>query len=1437
MKTISLHQAVQFDISRLFNGAIDVDWLVDDPNTAASVARSFVFHGSAYHGVAQTDVIETGHKLIDSASFVKETVQGLINGDANAFTLAIAGFGSGKSHMAVTLAELLETQDVAHRAVILKNLAQADAFIAEQVERILPEVEEKVLVITLNGMNNFDLASELLKQAKGKLQKCHLPTDALEGLRKRFEYAAKVLSTLNSDLLPTLFRALDLTDIQCVLRKLEDYDEQTYKQVHQFLSEIGIPLQAIGDETAKDVLTLLSTNYVGEGKPFKKILILFDEFGRYLEFATAHSHIAGSGALQQFYEGVQKNSTQLTFVGFIQYELKAYVQRLPIEFKNDITRFITRFQTSDKKYLSINLETLIANLLVKDSKEVLSNEVFLNTSFQQIQKWYPNAANHSLWHSPEMFKRVIGEGCWPLSPLAVWFLFHLSAGGQYLQQRSALALLKVALDMNRGYELSDEQPVLPVVRLWSEELQSEFQDVEEQTGRGAVMQSYVSVFEQHRQHLTSDDILLLRSIVMLSVTRLKATSKADAIEALQVFSGIRSTAFVRTRNTLEEELNVITWDDTFHQFDIVGDSVSKSQFMKFLRNKLASEYDLEQQEKLFIKKAEFFSEVLGDIACDFGSDNNIVPREWRYESRYTYWGLFVQMATNLIVPPLFGQKYNQVDVARGLVIYCYVPGNEDVNAVMQKSGEILRKIARDNGVIHLPVMLVLLHDQDGEIGRTIAELDVLENLSLQEQEMYSKIALMHRLKKEENLCASLKKVALERNYETTLKGDSPTRLSKLGDALFDKIYPKPLSFPFDGYHSARSNAAKDCRDLTRNILFNQNFTYSVVQSLPTQQRNRANNVLKNSWKVFNMDGSLASFPGLSSARSIVMEWEKLLQGTQKLNCGEALAIACSAPYSANIASAGLLFAIYVQTRRETTSLTQGDGLTVDFASLNDQLFEGNVFATKTLKNLTLYKVESSGSEWELLLNEWGNADSYVQIVELEERAIDLECRLKVPQTLGWKYNDLKRSAKDAKKKIDEADEKEDKAIKILESGAKKRDLSILSFGASLLQTCAQKKHKDPMWKPEDYEWFKDRLLQARVIIEQNFDSWLRKQQPNGLNMAALLTFKEEVVDRVVKNLKNIDLHSQADTLNKHYERMSRTFDAIVDAKQTLSALDAWLASNSKLSRDLTMSQVKTQTQVLMQQVELLKRPKGNMIKLNNQTLLQEFDKKIANLKQINQDLKDQENKISKRAQAVWDSKLSPESVDDLLEQVKEMEHWYAGDDSNVEDFRQMRIMLQTYLDTWSRLKFAVLNQNDFQVQLSASRQDFLNRFSNYELPWDLERAFGLLEQECEISKQKASRKWVQMVQCKLAQLAEMTTTEVNELQRNISNPPACVDLAKESSFLEKARESVEQFLNNKEVEWLFARFKQMSKTAQEDFIKAIGCLLKEDSKEGGKKFS
>ncbi|QTA78327.1 Uncharacterized protein dnl_05480 [Desulfonema limicola] len=87
------------------------------------------------------------------------------------------------------------------------------------------------------------------------------------------------------------------------------------------------------------------------------ILILFDEFGRYLQFASEKPHIAGDAALQQLYEGVQDNAEKCFLLCFVQYELKAYISRVSNEKKSTINRFIGRYETGKKYYLSTNVET------------------------------------------------------------------------------------------------------------------------------------------------------------------------------------------------------------------------------------------------------------------------------------------------------------------------------------------------------------------------------------------------------------------------------------------------------------------------------------------------------------------------------------------------------------------------------------------------------------------------------------------------------------------------------------------------------------------------------------------------------------------------------------------------------------------------------------------------------------------------------------------------------------------------------------------------------------------------------------------------------------------------------------------------------------------------------------------------------------------------
>lgn len=80
--------------------------------------------------------------------------------------------------------------------------------------------------------------------------------------------------------------------------------------------------------SAKQILQILLNECCGNYGSFDKIIILFDEFGRFLEYASANPGRAGDSALQQIFEAVQNAEGDIQFIGFIQADIKAYLQRV-----------------------------------------------------------------------------------------------------------------------------------------------------------------------------------------------------------------------------------------------------------------------------------------------------------------------------------------------------------------------------------------------------------------------------------------------------------------------------------------------------------------------------------------------------------------------------------------------------------------------------------------------------------------------------------------------------------------------------------------------------------------------------------------------------------------------------------------------------------------------------------------------------------------------------------------------------------------------------------------------------------------------------------------------------------------------------------------------------------------------------------------------------
>ena len=126
--------------------------------------------------------------------------------------------------------------------------------------------------------------------------------------------------------------------------------------------------------SANSILNALLDDYCGSSGPFDGIVILFDEFGRYLEYASNNNSAkTGESALQQIFECAQNAEGRIQVINFIQSDIKTYMQR--IDPTSNISRYIGRYDASDKYHLSSNLETIFANLVLRKDKQFFTANI------------------------------------------------------------------------------------------------------------------------------------------------------------------------------------------------------------------------------------------------------------------------------------------------------------------------------------------------------------------------------------------------------------------------------------------------------------------------------------------------------------------------------------------------------------------------------------------------------------------------------------------------------------------------------------------------------------------------------------------------------------------------------------------------------------------------------------------------------------------------------------------------------------------------------------------------------------------------------------------------------------------------------------------------------------------------------------------------------
>ncbi len=905
---------VMFNKESYYNGAVQTEWFYDEQKVSG-IACSYVFHGPKYYGVTNKDVTTGGHTLIDTASFVGIISNKLEKQSDNNFILAIAGYGTGKSHLAVTLGALFggptQLQDS-----IISNIGEADGQIAAKLQK----QKQKNLVIALNGMRNFNLDAEILRCARATLSRDGISDEPIRSLTKTYDNA-KYFINENFDRCNENFeKAAENLGVSLSGNELKDYLKNRIETDATALEIVNSVYKIVNGDTlhwnqgisAGEIIACLCDQLCGEGKPYNKILLLFDEFGRYIEYVAANPTIAGDAALQQIFEAIQNVHGKAVFVGFIQYELEAYLSH--IDKTSNVLRYVGRFKASEKYYLSSNFETILANLLRKIDNDSFARTVqhsldryknYHEKIYNALKRWCGNGFTKNVWLSERMYRNVILEGCFPMHPMTVWIL---SGSSRWMQQRSTIAFCADMIDAVADKQIeNDWLPYVYPVDIIDSGIFSEMLNAEE---KGLVQSQncmlYREILSKIGAKLSANELQVLKAILIIKVANFTPFDKEDAVSAMRYCSNLKDDEIRDAIKHLEDQHGVIAYDESAKSFDLIAEANGFNEFKrvysKYRTGKYLNIEDIDEETQRTLG-------LLDPIDTSFAQDNHISSSEWKFEKRLldstSINEQYLSKSISMLSAVNNGESY------RGLFLFAYCHGES------QEEVERIREACENVIIENSPLIIAFLDDSEGDIIKALTIKNNLNRFSLADRERFLKHISDQKRIQDKTISSKFNAMVMERRIITekglmTYNG----RMTALCTERFNKIFTSPVPFVFDGFDNVKPVQAKKTFATICIKLFDQSLmNIHSYQALSMADKNRVRTCIStgnaNSWQIFNNECCLV-LPQNELIRRIYDEVDSNIRESEPLAIGKLFGRYLRAPFGMNIYSLSLFIVYFIQ---------------------------------------------------------------------------------------------------------------------------------------------------------------------------------------------------------------------------------------------------------------------------------------------------------------------------------------------------------------------------------------------------------------------------------------------------------------------------------------------------------------------------------------------
>lgn len=955
-----LGNVIEFRKDLYFEGAVQADWFYDSQKSA-KVAENFVFHGKDYHGV------EAKKNSIDTISLVTALADKFGKEAANPRSLAIADYGTGKSHLAVTLGVLFSGPQYMPETYkkIINNIKIIDPDAANQVVKLC---KDRNFVITLNGIRDFNLHSEILKATQKSLRLYGVDDSELKKLNRTIDTANRFFELNYKSRLHDFEKAASNhnwfeSGESLILRLKENIgsDETAFEIINDvYEATTGQRIRWEEGISAKSILEMLLAKYCGLNGQFDHVIILFDEFGRFLEYASGtDGGKCGDNALQEIFEVSQNAAGAMQIINFIQTDIKSYLLR--VDQSRNLSRYIGRYDESEKYHISSNLETVFANLISRKDKGTFEtiiqkwqsdHEEQWKDIFSKLNKWIQAPG---IWADYSKFRKVIVEGTYPIHPISVFMLTKLS---DYLQNRSSMTLINQHILNISDHDISASIPLVLPTELMQGDLFVEMLAAETSgRHRSDYCIRFENALKKNEQKLNDDQIAILRANLITRTLRFNTRTYQEAKESLMLCSGLSELAVDDALSILVDEYAVMAFDEMSGCFDFTEDAKGAYDY-KIMKQRLLSRQKSDLRNLLGTAAVLDLGSFTQNQETNFGIMHKIQTNEWCFTQDVI---LAEDMTEEIARKHVEAWKNaRSVVTPKGRIVWVYI--NKDSSLIMEKLHKI-SALYEDTSIV-----MMLLNDSDNMLKNILVEYDVLERMDNATKTAYSGIYVKDRERVVENLKNVFDSLKKRREHVTSAEVTGwKKRLPIMLTDIFERIYPEAISYNFDGLLTSSNNFTGNgikyyCQIMK--MLLSNKVNYDTIHDFPIDIRNRIEALFMvgntSSWKCLNNELVIQS-PINEKARNIFNIVESELTSKEIYDCGKFFDRFCAPPYGLSEEAAAMFLSMAMVNMWHTIRV-QYRGVRSTVNEWKDYVIEDKKLHLNVFKETTILWVDTSSVE-------------------------------------------------------------------------------------------------------------------------------------------------------------------------------------------------------------------------------------------------------------------------------------------------------------------------------------------------------------------------------------------------------------------------------------------------------------------------------------------